>query len=88
MVTSVLVDPNNSADKQPIEVDFRVDGTGNNKFVVLDVSVVGVWLAIEERDQFSSFLAQHNDSVPALTKYLRDLAASLESGKGGQPKAK
>jgi phospholipid transport system substrate-binding protein len=88
VVTSVLVDPNNSADKQPIEVDFRVDGTGNNKFVVLDVSVVGVWLAIEERDQFSSFLSQHNDSVPALTKYLRDLAASLESGKGGQPKAK
>jgi len=88
VVTSVLVDPNNSADKQPIEVDFRVDSTGNNKFVVLDVSVVGVWLAIEERDQFSSFLAQHNDSVSALTKYLRDLAANLESGKGGQPKAK
>ncbi|MDE2071946.1 MAG: ABC transporter substrate-binding protein [Alphaproteobacteria bacterium] len=87
VVTSVLVDPNNSSDKQPIQIDFRVDSVGPGKFVVLDVSVVGVWLAIEERDQFASFLNQHSDSVPALTKYLHDLAAKLQSG-GGQPKGK
>ncbi len=44
---------------------------------MLDVSVVGVWLAIEERDQFTAFLAQHNNSVPALTKHLNELTAKL-----------
>lgn len=79
VVTTLLVDPSSdSAEKQPIQVDFRVDGD-NGKFVVLDASVVGVWLAIEERDQFSAFLAQNNDSVPALTKHLNDLAKKLES---------
>ena len=79
VVTSVLVDPNASSDKQPIQVDFRVD-KNKGGFKVLDVSVVGVWLAIEERDQFTAFLAQHNDSVPALTKHLNELTVKLESG--------
>lgn len=79
VVTSVLVDPNASSDKQPIQVDFRVD-KNRGGFKVLDVSVVGVWLAIEERDQFTAFLAQHNNSVPALTKHLNELTVKLESG--------
>lgn len=78
VVTTILVDPNSSSDKQPIQVDFRVDKVKGD-FKVLDVSVVGVWLAIEERDQFTAFLSQHNDSVPALTKHLQELTTKLES---------
>lgn len=80
VVTTVLADPSSkAADKQPIQVDFRIN-KDNSKFVVLDASVVGVWLAIEERDQFSAFLAQNNDSVPTLTSHLKDLTAKLQSG--------
>lgn len=79
IVTTVLADSSgNSPDKQPIQVDFRIDKDGS-KFTVLDASVVGVWLAIEERDQFTAFLAQHNDSVPALSAHLRELAARLQN---------
>lgn len=86
VVSTVLVDPNGSSDKQPIQVDFRVD-KGKGSFKVLDVSVVGVWLAIEERDQFTAFLAQHNNSVPALTKHLNELTTKLEAGDGTDSKA-
>jgi len=80
VVTTLLVDPSgDTAEKQPIQVDFRVD-QDNGKFVVLDASVVGVWLAIEERDQFTAFLAQHDNAVPALTKHLKELTKKLESG--------
>lgn len=80
VVTTVLADPSGKVtDKQPIQVDFRIN-KDNSKFVVLDASVVGVWLAIEERDQFSAFLAQNNDSVPTLTSHLKELTAKLESG--------
>lgn len=79
VVSTILVDPNASSDKQPIQVDFRVDKR-HGKFKVLDVSVVGVWLAIEERDQFTSFLAQHNENVPTLTKHLNELAEKIAAG--------
>lgn len=79
IVRTVLVDPLGQAKNQePIEVDFRVlDDNGH--FVVIDASVVGVWLAIEERDQFSAFLAQNNDNVPALVDHLRALTTQLRA---------
>lgn len=87
VVNTVLADSSgNSPDKQPIQVDFRIDKDGS-KFVVLDASVVGVWLAIEERDQFTAFLAQHNDSVPALTAHLKELTARLQNTAPPQLKA-
>ena len=80
VVTTVLVDPLGQAKNQePIEVDFRVLNDKGH-FVVIDASVVGVWLAIEERDQFTSFLAQNNDSVPALVSHLKELTAKLRAG--------
>jgi len=79
VVTTLLVDPSRASDRDPIQVDFRVDSK-HGKFVVLDASVVGVWLAIEERDQFTAFLAQNNNSVPKLTHHLRELTTKLESG--------
>jgi phospholipid transport system substrate-binding protein len=80
IVTTVLVDPLGQAKNQePIEVDFRVLADKGH-MVVIDASVVGVWLAIEERDQFSAFLAQNNDSVPALVSHLKELTAKLRSG--------
>ena len=79
VVSTVLVDPHGPSDKQPIQIDFRVD-SDHGAFKVLDVSVVGVWLAIEERDQFTAFLSQHNNSVPALTHHLKELTAKIEAG--------
>jgi ABC-type transporter MlaC component len=47
---------------------------------VVDASVMGVWLAIQERDQFTSFLAQHNNDVKALTADLLKRAANIRAG--------
>jgi len=82
VVTTVLVDPNGKTNGQePIEVDFRVVQE-NGKFVVIDASIVGVWLGQEEREQFTSFLQQNNSNLPALTQHLQQLATQLRtSGK-------
>jgi len=80
VVTTVLVDPNGKSNGQePIEVDFRVV-QDNGHFVVIDASIVGVWLGQEEREQFTSFLQQNNGNVPALTQHLQQLAAQLRAG--------
>lgn len=79
VVNTVVVDPNGRSNGQePIEVDFRVV-SDNGKFVVIDASIVGVWLALEERDQFTAFLQQNNDNVQALTAHLQGLTAQLRN---------
>lgn len=77
IVKTALVDPKQSG-QQPLEVDFRVSGE-SGRMVVIDVSIAGVWLAIEERDQFSAFLSQHNGSIPALVTHLNQLTAQLRA---------
>lgn len=78
-VTSVMVDPNADKSQQPLTVGFRVV-TEDGRMVVVDVSVAGVWLSIEERDQFSAFLSQHNGSIPALVTHLNTLTGQLKTG--------
>jgi len=73
IVQTQMIDPSDHSGNQPLEVDFRVL-TDGGRFVVIDFSVAGIWLAIEERDQFSSFLGQNNGSIPTLIKHLGDLA--------------
>ncbi len=71
VVTTVLVDPHAPKNQEPIEVDFRVIGTDGH-FLVADITVAGLDLAITEQDQFTSYLAEHNNDVKALIADLRD----------------
>jgi phospholipid transport system substrate-binding protein len=86
IVTTILVDPSGRANNQgdPIEVDFRVEGE-NGHYVVIDASIAGVWLALEERDQFTAFLQENHDSVPALISHLNALTQRLRSGGANTP---
>ncbi len=49
------------------------------RLAVVDVSIAGVWLSLEERDQFSAFLSQHSGSIPALVQHLNQLTAQLKA---------
>lgn len=79
LVTTQLIDPNAPRNQEPIEVDFRVFGTDGH-YSVADITVVGLDLAITEQDEFTSFLAQHNNDVKALTADLRERAARVRAG--------
>ena len=65
IVATQLIDPNDHSGQPPLEVDFRVR-TDTGKPVVTDFSVAGIWLAIEERDQFTSFLGQNGGNIAML----------------------
>ena len=54
----------------PLQIDFRVR-TDGAKPLLLDVGVAGVWLALAQRDEFLSVLAQNNGDIKALTTHLR-----------------
>jgi phospholipid transport system substrate-binding protein len=54
-------------------IDFRVRIDGPAP-LLLDVAVGGVWLALAQRAQFTSVLAQNNGDVKALSAHLRRIA--------------
>ncbi len=79
IVMTQLIDPNDQTGQQPLEVDFRVR-TDSGKPVVVDFSVAGIWLALEERDQFTAFLGQNNGNIHTLIAHLDDLAKQFKRG--------
>jgi phospholipid transport system substrate-binding protein len=74
IVQTLLIDANSS--QQPSEVDFRVR-TDTGKPVLVDVAYQGIWLSLEERDQFVAFLGQNNGNVRTLIAHLSELAVNL-----------
>jgi len=86
IVRTTLVDPTGRTEQQgePIEVDFRVDGS-NGRFVVIDAAIAGVWLALEERDQFTAFLEENNGNLGGLISHLNALTARLRGGGPATP---
>lgn len=69
----------NQEGKELADVAFRVLKTPRG-LQLFDVSVGGIWLAVEQRNQFSSFLGQNNGSIQALIDHLNEQAAKLRSG--------
>ena len=73
IVHTDFVDPNDHSGQPPLVIDFRVR-TNTGKPVVTDFSVAGIWLALEQRDQFTSFLGQNGGNIAVLDSHLNDLA--------------
>jgi len=69
VVITMLKDPNDHSGQQPLEVDFRVR-SDTGKPMLVDFSVAGMWLALEERDQFVAFLNHNDGSIPKLIDHL------------------
>jgi phospholipid transport system substrate-binding protein len=75
IVTTVMVDPTDHSGRRPLEVDFRVR-TDTGRPELTDFSVGGVWLALEERDQFCAWMAHNHADMQALVAHLDAVADS------------
>ena len=76
IVKAELVSANRS-NGEPIRTAFRVRAGANGEPTITDLQVEGVWLAIGERADFTSYLQQHNGSVATLTARLNMMADQL-----------
>ena len=72
IVTTTMSD----TDGRSLPIDFRVR-SDTGKPVIVDFSVAGIWLALEERDQFSAFLGQNGGSISSLIAHLDTLRAKI-----------
>ena len=65
--------------RNAFRIEFRLSG-GNSSYKFFDVSVEGIWLAISQKEEFASYLAQQNGSVPALTANLIARTKNIQTG--------
>ncbi|MBL8782764.1 MAG: ABC transporter substrate-binding protein [Alphaproteobacteria bacterium] len=75
-VNMIVVDPNAT---NPLRVAFRLLG-GNNNYRFVDIQVEGIWLSIDQREQFAAFLSKNNGSIPRLTAHLQTQAQQIMAG--------
>jgi phospholipid transport system substrate-binding protein len=75
-VNMVVVDPD--APSQ-LRVAFRLHGNNAN-YRFIDIQVEGIWLSIDQREQFAAFLAKNNGSIPRLTAHLQAQAQQIMAG--------
>ena len=75
-VNMIVVDPNAT---NPLRVAFRLLG-GNNNYRFVDIQVDGIWLSIDQREQFAAFLSKNNGSIPRLTAHLQTQAQQIMAG--------
>ncbi|MFM9864849.1 MAG: phospholipid-binding protein MlaC [Micropepsaceae bacterium] len=77
-VNMVVVDP---GARDQLRVAFRVLG-GNGSYRFVDIQVAGIWLSVEQRDQFAGYLSKNNGSIPALTAHLNAQARQIMASSG------
>ncbi len=65
--------------REPLRIAFRLSGEGGT-YKIVDVQVAGIWLSVEQRDQFAAVLSQNRGDIAALTASLKDRTIRLASG--------
>lgn len=79
VVSATVVNPSNP-NAQGFNVAFRVRNDANGSPIITDMQVEGVWLAISQRADFTSFLQRNNGSVTALANSLTTQAQQIRAG--------
>ncbi|NOT39371.1 MAG: ABC transporter substrate-binding protein [Alphaproteobacteria bacterium] len=77
-VNMVVVDP---GARDQLRVAFRVLGA-NGSYRFVDIQVAGIWLSVEQRDQFAGYLSKNGGSVPSLTTHLNAQARQIMASSG------
>lgn len=75
----VTVNTEATGGSNPVKIGFRLIGSAG-AYKVVDVQVSGVWISVEQRDQFASILSKNKGDVPALITHLITQTARMRGG--------
>lgn len=79
VVNTDVISLTNSA-AEPFKAAFRVRKTSDGRFILTDIQVEGIWLALSQRSDFTGFLQQHNGRLADLISDLKRQTDTLLSG--------
>ncbi|HXP98328.1 MAG TPA: ABC transporter substrate-binding protein [Telmatospirillum sp.] len=75
--TVVYTEMNQPASGPPLKVEWHV--AGSDGYRVTDISIVGVSMALAQRDDFSSFLQQNGGNLSALIQKLQVKTVAMDA---------
>ena len=82
VVTISISDPNNG-DAPAARGAFRVRTNENSVLVITDIQMEGIWLAIHERSDFTSYLQRNGGNISTLSSFLNELAQNIQMAQSG-----
>jgi phospholipid transport system substrate-binding protein len=86
IVNAEIIKATESENGGPLKLAVRVRAQPDGSFVMTDMQFEGVWLAISQRADFTSFLQQHRGDISALTGSLRSKTPTISAtGRGSRP---
>ena len=66
-------------DKDSIIIGLRLNG-GGGRYKIVDVQIAGIWVSINQREEFAKLLSENHADLHALTAYLNDQTAQIKAG--------
>ena len=82
VVTISISDPN-SGNAPAARGAFRVRTNENSVLVITDIQMEGIWLAIHERSDFTSYLQRNGGNISTLSSFLNELAQNIQMAESG-----
>ena len=84
VVNAIVYTPNDAIDPNTLSINvaFRVREDADGNAIVIDMQVEGIWIAVSQRADFTSYLQQNGGSVPTLSNSLQRQAERILSGDG------
>ena len=76
-IVSVQISNPNASGAPIIRAAFRVRANEFGEPIITDIQLEGIWLAINQRADFTSFLSRNGGSVAALTEFLNRQALEV-----------
>ncbi len=75
-VNTVVVD---RSAREPLRIAFRLLG-GSSAYKFVDIQVEGIWLSVEQKEQFGAFLSQNGGKLPRLSADLNARTQRILAG--------
>lgn len=73
---TVIASAEDKSLREPLSVGFRL-ANSSDRFKIIDVQVAGIWLSVEQREQFGALLSRNGGDIDRLTEELVVKAAEL-----------
>jgi len=79
VVRADVLEPNGKS--EPLKIAFRVRRNDSDEYIVTDLQIEGVWLAMNQLADFTAYLQQHNGEIGQLSSELEKRALQIHKSR-------
>jgi phospholipid transport system substrate-binding protein len=77
---TVMTSAQDASLREPLMIGFRL-AAGSGTYKIIDVQAAGIWLSVEQREQFGALLSRNNGDVAALADEIARRTADIHAAR-------